>query len=68
MEFRKLSLGEVIDGDRMAMALYDVKFKETFEHKLLCTVTLDEEQVHELTEAVEDLYYFEFSLGTYVLL
>ena len=32
VEHRSLTLGEVLDGDRMAKALYDVKFKSKW-HK-----------------------------------
>ena len=30
METRSLTLGEILDGDRMAVSLYDVKFKGEF--------------------------------------
>lgn len=30
VEHRSLTLGEVLDGDRMAVAMYDVKFKRKF--------------------------------------
>lgn len=30
VEHRSLTLGEVLDGDRMAKAMYDIKFKRKF--------------------------------------
>ena len=32
-------------------------------NKQLCIVTLKEEDIHQLKEAIEDLYYFEFVIG-----
>ncbi|PFX14376.1 Transmembrane 9 superfamily member 1, partial [Stylophora pistillata] len=63
VEHRSLTLGEVLDGDRMAVALHEVNFKEQKENVKLCTVTLKEKQVQVLREAIEDLYYFEFVLA-----
>jgi transmembrane 9 superfamily protein 1 len=60
VEFRSLTLGEVLDGDRMSVALYDIGFKEDFAYKKLCSVQLSGEDLKKMTEAVEDLYYFEF--------
>ena len=57
------SLGEVLDGDRMAVSLYDITFKETFEQKVLCKLMLSEEDISVLQNAIEDLYYFEFVYG-----
>ncbi|XP_022054641.2 transmembrane 9 superfamily member 1 [Acanthochromis polyacanthus] len=59
---KSLSLGEVLDGDRMAESLYHIPFKENVEKKTLCHLTLSEKQVDELREAIEELYYFEFVL------
>ncbi|XP_022807854.1 transmembrane 9 superfamily member 1-like [Stylophora pistillata] len=67
VEHRSLTLGEVLDGDRMAVALHEVNFKEQKENVKLCTVTLKEKQVQVLREAIEDLYYFEFVL-VYIIL
>ncbi|XP_066932000.1 transmembrane 9 superfamily member 1-like [Clytia hemisphaerica] len=60
VEHRSLTLGEVLDGDRMAKAMYDVKFKQSIENSRLCTVELSQKDVTELRSAIEDLYYFEF--------
>ncbi|CAL8398310.1 unnamed protein product [Arctogadus glacialis] len=57
---KSLSLGEVLDGDRMAQSLYHIGFRENVEKKTLCQLTLSEKQVDQLREAIEELYYFEF--------
>ncbi|KAK2560122.1 Transmembrane 9 superfamily member 1 [Acropora cervicornis] len=62
VEHRSLTLGEVLDGDRMAVAMHEIHFKEAVQNKVLCTVTLKEKDVERLKEAIEDLYYFEFVL------
>ncbi|XP_069044171.1 transmembrane 9 superfamily member 1 [Lepisosteus oculatus] len=59
---KALSLGEVLDGDRMAESLYEIRFRENAERKALCELTLTEKEVEQLKEAVEELYYFEFVL------
>ena len=58
-----MTLGEVLDGDRMAVALYNISFKSSFELKTLCTNDLDGEDVTRIRHAIEDLYYFEFVFG-----
>lgn len=63
MEHRSLTLGEVLDGDRMAVSMYNISFKESFERKTLCTNDLDEPNLMRLRHAIEDLYYFEFVYG-----
>ncbi|XP_038052183.1 transmembrane 9 superfamily member 1-like [Patiria miniata] len=60
VETRSLTLGEILDGDRMAVSLYDVKFKENELNKELCIVTLKDADLKQIKEAIEDLYYFEF--------
>ncbi|CAN7998974.1 unnamed protein product [Ixodes hexagonus] len=57
---RSLTLGEVLDGDRMAESLYEIDFKVPVEKKALCTVHLSEDEFNKLKAAIEDLYYFEF--------
>lgn len=42
---KSLTLGEVLDGDRMAESLYHIPFKENVERKTLCQLTLTEKQV-----------------------
>ena len=63
IEHRSLTLGEVLDGDRMAISLYDIKFKESFDQKELCKLVLKSEDISRLQVAIEDLYYFEFVYG-----
>ncbi|MBN3319201.1 TM9S1 protein, partial [Atractosteus spatula] len=69
---KALSLGEVLDGDRMAESLYEIRFRENAErmHPVLRCNCISLEfplvsslfQVEQLKEAVEELYYFEFVL------
>ncbi|XP_041717460.2 transmembrane 9 superfamily member 1 [Coregonus clupeaformis] len=59
---KSLSLGEVLDGDRMAESLYEIKFRENTEKKSLCQLRLTEKEVDQLRDAIEELYYFEFVL------
>jgi transmembrane 9 superfamily protein 1 len=58
-----LTLGEVLDGDRMAKSMYQVKFRESQDTVPLCKVTLQEADLEKLKTAIEDLYYFEFVVG-----
>lgn len=63
IEHRALSLGEVLDGDRMAHSLYRFEFKRDHKEVQLCKVTLQEKDIKYLKSAIEDLYYFEFVLN-----
>ena len=56
-------MGEVLDGDRMAVSLYDIAFNVSVKQKELCTQVLSEKQLERFKEAIEDLYYFEFVFG-----
>lgn len=47
----------------MAVSLYDISFKETFDQKVLCKLILSSEDISALQDAIEDLYYFEFVYG-----
>lgn len=60
IEHKSLSLGEVLDGDRMAKSNYIIKFKENIEDRKLCDLQLSEEEVQYLREAIEENYYYEF--------
>lgn len=42
---KSLSLGEVLDGDRMAESLYYIQFRENVEKRTLCQLVLSEKQV-----------------------
>ncbi|XP_074656952.1 transmembrane 9 superfamily member 1-like [Tubulanus polymorphus] len=60
IEAKILTLGEVLDGDRMALSLYDLKYKEDIPRKELCKFTYNEQDLKKIREAIEELYYFEF--------
>lgn len=47
----------------MAVSMYNISFKESFERKALCTNQLDDDDIAKLKHAIEDLYYFEFVYG-----
>ena len=49
----------------MAVAMYNVSFKESFDRKVLCTTSLNRPELEQLQEAIEDLYYFEFVYGKF---
>ncbi|XP_033026185.1 transmembrane 9 superfamily member 1 [Lacerta agilis] len=57
---KSLTLGEVLDGDRMAESMYEIRFRENVDKKVLCEMKLTPEQVERLRQAIEELYYFEF--------
>lgn len=42
---RSLSLGEVLDGDRMAESLYRIAFRKDHSRRQLCQLQLDAQQV-----------------------
>ncbi|XP_076064270.1 transmembrane 9 superfamily member 1-like [Oratosquilla oratoria] len=62
IEHKSLTLGEVLDGDRMAKSKYEIRFKENVVDKELCELTLSDLEIQQLREAVEEHYYFEFVL------
>ncbi|XP_077170088.1 transmembrane 9 superfamily member 1 [Paroedura picta] len=57
---KSLTLGEVLDGDRMAESMYEIRFRENVDKKVLCEMKLSPQQVEHLRQAIEELYYFEF--------
>ncbi|XP_006036573.1 transmembrane 9 superfamily member 1 isoform X1 [Alligator sinensis] len=60
IQHKSLTLGEVLDGDRMAESLYQIRFRENVEKRTLCEMKLSPDQVAQLRRAIEELYYFEF--------
>lgn len=60
IEHKSLTLGEVLDGDRMAVSLYELNFKKDEQRRELCKVKFSENDLRLLRDAIEDLYYFEF--------
>ena len=55
-------VGEVLDGDRMAHSMYNFEFKRDLNEILLCKTSISPAEIRVLKGAIEDLYYFEFSL------
>lgn len=60
IEHRSLTLGEVLDGDRMARSMYRIEFAKNIENAQLCTSTMSQKDVDLLSSAIEDFYYFEY--------
>jgi hypothetical protein len=56
---KKEALGEVLNGDRLVDAPYELNFKEDKNSKILCKKTLTKEQVTKLRDAVAKDYYFQ---------
>ena len=59
IKHKSLTLGEVLDGDRMAYSMYEIHFMKNEKDKLLCEMKLEKQELDQLKEAVEELYYFE---------
>lgn len=60
IQHKSLTLGEVLDGDQMAVSLYNIKFGENAKDVELCKLSLNDHEIDQLRDAIEDLYYFEF--------
>ena len=60
IQHKALTLGEILDGDRMAFSDYKINFMEDKERTKLCTKKITQKDLNKLKSAVEDLYYFEF--------
>jgi len=60
IEHKSLTLGEVLDGDRMARSMYNIEFKKDVENVQLCKTELKQADIDLLMAAIEDFYYFEF--------
>ncbi|XP_010910473.1 transmembrane 9 superfamily member 2 [Elaeis guineensis] len=56
---KKEALGEVLNGDRLVDAPYELNFREDKQSISLCTKTLSKENVAELRNAVSKDYYFQ---------
>ncbi|XP_066985365.1 transmembrane 9 superfamily member 1-like [Macrobrachium rosenbergii] len=63
IEHKSLTLGEVLDGDRMAKSDYVIKFKENMQDRKLCDLVLADLEVQYLRESIEEHYYFEFVIS-----
>lgn len=53
------SLGEVINGDRLASTLYELKFKEDKTGAMLCQKKLKRDEVVRFRKAIVDEFYFQ---------
>lgn len=60
IEHKPMTLGEILDGDRMAYSDYQIQFRVDKAKTKLCTKNIDQKDFDKLKSAVEDLYYFEF--------
>ncbi|KAF2350841.1 Nonaspanin (TM9SF) [Trinorchestia longiramus] len=60
IEHKGLTLGEVLDGDRMAKSIYNVNFGVEVTDEVLCRLTLSDAEVMQLADAIEENYYYEF--------
>uniref|UniRef100_A0A2P2I5S5 Transmembrane 9 superfamily member n=1 Tax=Hirondellea gigas TaxID=1518452 RepID=A0A2P2I5S5_9CRUS len=59
IEHKSLTLGEVLDGDRMARSLYKFNFGVDVKEQVLCSMVLSDEEVKQLSESIEENYYYE---------
>ncbi|KJE91774.1 transmembrane 9 superfamily member 1 [Capsaspora owczarzaki ATCC 30864] len=61
--YKKISLGEALTGWKQANTPFDIKFGVNVDNAVLCdTVMLSKRDVQDLREAIEELYFFEFSI------
>uniref|UniRef100_A0A1D1XZ19 Transmembrane 9 superfamily member n=1 Tax=Anthurium amnicola TaxID=1678845 RepID=A0A1D1XZ19_9ARAE len=56
---KKEALGEVLNGDRLVDAPYELNFREDKQSKIICKKTLSKEEVAKLRDAVAKDYYFQ---------
>ncbi|KAJ6821350.1 transmembrane 9 superfamily member 2-like [Iris pallida] len=56
---KKEALGEVLNGDRLVDAPYELSFREDKQSKSVCKKTLSKEDVAKLRDAVSKDYYFQ---------
>ncbi|KAI8524337.1 hypothetical protein RHMOL_Rhmol13G0142700 [Rhododendron molle] len=56
---KKESLGEVLSGDRLTNALYDLKFREDKTAEILCEKKLKEDEIAKFRNAIINEYYFQ---------
>ncbi|XP_078444852.1 endomembrane protein 70 protein family [Wolffia australiana] len=59
MNEKKEALGEVLNGDRLVDAPYELKFRTDVESKVVCKKTLSKEEVAQFRSAVLKDYYFQ---------
>lgn len=56
---KKESLGEILNADRLANALYELKFRENKVGQILCEKKLSEDDVSKFRNAVINDFYFQ---------
>ncbi|KAJ0964419.1 hypothetical protein J5N97_029541 [Dioscorea zingiberensis] len=56
---KKEALGEILNGDRLVDAPYELNFREDKQSKTICKKTLSKEDVAKLRDAVSKDYYFQ---------
>lgn len=56
---KREALGEVLNGDRLVHAKYELNFRDDKESELICRKTLSKEDVQAFREAVKQDYYFQ---------
>ncbi|KAH9659906.1 transmembrane 9 superfamily member 5 [Citrus sinensis] len=59
IKWKKETLGEVLNGDRLASALYELKFLEAKTGVTLCSKKLKVDEVAKFRKAVADDFYFQ---------
>eukprot|EP00741_Cyanophora_paradoxa_P014285 tig00020780_g13777.t1 len=59
LHYKSEDLGELLEGDRMVKALYNLKFRDEFKMQTLCDKKLTADDVRRFQEAIEQDYYFE---------
>jgi transmembrane 9 superfamily protein 1 len=57
--WKKESFGEVLNGDRLTNALYELKFREEKTRETLCQKKLKVAEVSKFRDAVHDDFYFQ---------
>ena len=65
IQHKSLTLGEVLDGDRMAYSMYEINFLKDVENKLLCKVHLEEKELQQLKVNLELLKFLYNFLGNF---
>lgn len=56
---KREALGEVLNGDRLVHAKYELNFREDKELESLCKKTLSREEVKTFRDAIKQEYYFQ---------
>lgn len=57
---KPLTLGEIVDGNRMIATQYDLSFKKDVDRATLCKRSLSAKDIAAFTKAISKDYYFQF--------